>query len=144
MRESLDHDPDKVWTTEELLTIAFKRPPLFAPGAEFDYCNTNYILLGLVAEKIEGQPLANIFQICSFGLLGMKNTVLPASTSNAIPEPYSHGYLYGSSSYALVDAPYPADLQDAAKAGTLKPNDDTWQNRPPTLRPAASSLPRMT
>ena len=26
------------------------------------------------------------------------------------------------------DAPYPADLQDAAKAGTLKPNDDTWQN----------------
>ena len=58
----------------------------------------------------------------------MKNTVLPVSTSNAIPEPYSHGYLYGSSSYALVDAPYPADLQAAAKAGTLKPNDDTWQN----------------
>jgi D-alanyl-D-alanine carboxypeptidase len=85
-------------------------------------------LLGLVAEKIEGQPLASIFQIRLFGLLGMKNTVLPASTSNAIPEPYSHGYLYGSSSYALVDAPYPADLQDAAKAGTLKPNDDTWQN----------------
>jgi D-alanyl-D-alanine carboxypeptidase len=28
----------------------------------------------------------------------------------------------------LVDAPYPADFQAAAKAGTLKPNDDTWQN----------------
>ena len=28
----------------------------------------------------------------------------------------------------MVDAPYPADLQAAAKAGTLKPNDDTWQN----------------
>jgi D-alanyl-D-alanine carboxypeptidase len=27
-----------------------------------------------------------------------------------------------------VDAPYPADLQAAAKAGTLKPNDDTVQN----------------
>jgi D-alanyl-D-alanine carboxypeptidase len=36
--------------------------------------------------------------------------------------------LYGSSSYALVDAPYPADRQAAAMAGTLKPNDDTWQN----------------
>jgi len=55
----------------------------------------------------------------------MKETLLPASTSNTIPEPYSHGYLYGSSSYALVDAPYPANLQAAAKAGTLKPNDDT-------------------
>jgi D-alanyl-D-alanine carboxypeptidase len=88
-------------------------------------------LLGLVAEKIEGQPLASIFQNRLFGPLGMKNTVLPVSTSNAIPEPYSHGYLYGSSSYALVDAPYPADLQAAAKAGTLKPNDDTWQNPSP-------------
>ena len=68
------------------------------------------------------------FRIVLFGPLGMKNTLLPASTSNTIPEPYSHGYLYGSSSYALVDAPYPADLQAAAKAGTLKPNDDTWQN----------------
>ena len=58
----------------------------------------------------------------------MKHTLLPAKTSNTIPEPYSHGYLYGSSSYALVDAPYPADLQAAAKAGTLKPNDATWQN----------------
>jgi D-alanyl-D-alanine carboxypeptidase len=28
----------------------------------------------------------------------------------------------------LVDAPYHADLQAAAKAGTLKPNDDTWQH----------------
>ena len=60
------------------------------------------------------------------------------STSNAIPEPYAHGYLYGGTSYALVDAPYPDDLQAAARAGTLKPNDDTWQNPRRILRPAAS------
>jgi hypothetical protein len=29
-------------TPEELLAIAFKRPLLFAPGKEYDYCNTNY------------------------------------------------------------------------------------------------------
>ena len=128
LAESLDRNPTKAWTSEELRAIAFKHPPLFAPGAAFDYCNTNYLLLGLVAEKIAGQPLAGIFQNRLFGPIGMKNTLLPAGTSNAIPEPYSHGYLYGSSSYALVDAPYPADLQAAARAGTLKPNDDTWQN----------------
>ena len=128
LAESLDHDPSKVWTPQELLAIAFKRPPLFAPGAEFDYCNTNYVLLGLIAEKLEGAPLAKILHDRLFAPLGMKHTLLPASTSNAIPEPYAHGYLYGSSSYALVDAPYPADLQAAAKAGTLKPNDDTAQN----------------
>jgi D-alanyl-D-alanine carboxypeptidase len=131
LAESLDHDPDKVWTMEEVLDMAFKRPPHFAPGAEFEYNNTNYALLGLVAEKIQGQPLASIFQDRLFEPLGMKNTALPLSTSNSIPEPYSHGYLYGGSSYALVDAPYPDDLQAAAKAGTLKPNDDTWQNPSP-------------
>jgi D-alanyl-D-alanine carboxypeptidase len=128
LAKSLDQNPTRVWTTEELLAIAFKRPPLFAPGAEYDYCNTNYALLGLIAEKIEGAPLARVFQDRLFGPLGMKRTLLPADTSNTIPEPYSHGYLYGSSLYALVDAPYPADLRAAATARSLEPNDVTWQN----------------
>jgi D-alanyl-D-alanine carboxypeptidase len=128
LAEILDNDPTRVWTPQDLLAIAFKHPPLFAPGKQYDYCNTNYVLLGLIAEKLDGAPLAKIFQDRLFVPLGMKHTLLPASTSNSIPEPYAHGYLYGGSSYALVDAPYPADLQAAAKAGTLKPNDDTWQN----------------
>jgi D-alanyl-D-alanine carboxypeptidase len=128
LAESLDRDPTRVWAPEELLAIAFKHPPALAPGKAYEYCNTNYVLLGLIAEKIEGMPLARIFQDRLFGPLGMKATLLPASTSNAIPEPYAHGYLYSSSSYALADAPYPADLITAAKAGTLKPNDDTDQN----------------
>ncbi len=101
---------------------------MFAPGTEYDYCNTNYVLLGLIAEKLEGAKLAQIFQDRLFGPLGMTHTLLPAGTSNTIPEPYAHGYLYGSTSYALADAPYPAELIAAAKAGTLKPNDDTDQN----------------
>jgi D-alanyl-D-alanine carboxypeptidase len=128
LAQSLDRDSTRVWTAEELLALAFKHPPAFAPGTEYDYCNTNYLLLGLIAEKLEGKPLVRIFQDRLFRPLGMKATLLPASTSNAIPEPYTHGYLYGSSSYALVDAPYPADLIAAAEAGTLKPNDDTHQN----------------
>jgi D-alanyl-D-alanine carboxypeptidase len=126
--ESLDHNPTRAWTPQELLAMAFKRPTIFAPGKEYDYCNTNYVLLGLVAEKLRGAPLAKIFQDRLFEPLGMKHTLVPAETSNTLPEPYSHGYLYGSSSYALVDAPYPADLQAAAKSGTLKPNDVTEQN----------------
>ena len=61
--ESLDRDPTRVWTPQELLAIAFKRPPTFAPGKEYDYCNTNYALLGLIAEKLEGATLSNIFGI---------------------------------------------------------------------------------
>ena len=55
---SLDRDPTRVWTPDELLAIAFKHPPNFPPGTAYEYNNTNYVLLGLIAEKVDGRPLA--------------------------------------------------------------------------------------
>lgn len=110
----LDQDPTKVLTPDEVLTIAFKHPPYFPPGTAYHYSNTNYALLGLVAEEREHRkPLARILQDRLFGPLGMNDTALPASTSNTLPDPYSHGYMYGSSSFALVDQRYPPDIQAA-------------------------------
>jgi D-alanyl-D-alanine carboxypeptidase len=58
-----------------------------------------------------------------------QDTLLAASTSNTLPEPYSHGYLYGGCSFRnLTDKAYPPDLQAAVRAGTLKPDDCTSQN----------------
>jgi D-alanyl-D-alanine carboxypeptidase len=124
----MDATPAKAWTPQEVLAIAFRHPPLFAPDAEYDYSNTNYALLGLVAEKVGGQPLAQQLKDRLFGPVGLEQTLLPASDDTAIPSPYSHGYMYGGSLYALADDPYPADMQAAAKAGTLKPIDYTNQN----------------
>src|SRR5436190_13044165 len=126
---TIDTDPTKVWTPAELLAIAFAHPPNFPPGAKFEYVNTNYALLGLVAEKIDGKPLASCFQGRLFGPLGLRHTLLPASTVNTIHEPFSHGYLYGSSSVALVgEPPYSPEVQAAARAGTLLPKDYTGVN----------------
>jgi CubicO group peptidase (beta-lactamase class C family) len=135
---SLDREPTKVWTPDEVLAIAFKHPPYFQPGTAFHYDNTNYALLGLIAEKIDGKPLASCFQDRLFGPLGMNDTALPASDSNTLPEPYSHGYMYGSSSFALVDQDYPPDIQAGARSGTLKPNDYTNQN--PSYASAAGGV----
>ena len=111
----LERDPTKVWSPAEVLAIAFKHPPYFPPGTDFHYSNTNYALLGLIAEKIDGKPLASCFQDRLFGPLGLKDTLLPAITSNTLPEPYSHGYLYGGCSFSnLTDKPYPPELQAAA------------------------------
>lgn len=64
-----------------------------------------------------------------FEPLGMKNTMLPASPSNDIPKPESHGYLYGGASVALLSTPpYSAELQAAARAGKLLPKDYTNVN----------------
>lgn len=124
----MDADPGKAWTPQEVLAIAFRHPPQFAPDAAYDYSNSNYALLGLIAEKVGGQPLAKQFQDRLFGPVGLTQTSLPAADDTSIPAPYSHGYMYGGSFYALADDPYPADMQAAAQAGTLQPIDYTNQN----------------
>jgi D-alanyl-D-alanine carboxypeptidase len=57
---TIDTDPAKVWTPAELLAIAFAHPANFPPGKAYEYNNTNYALLGLVAEKVDGKPLAQV------------------------------------------------------------------------------------
>jgi CubicO group peptidase (beta-lactamase class C family) len=125
---AMDADPGRVWTPQEVLDIAFRHPPQFAPDASYEYSNTNYALLGLIAEKVGGRPLAEQFGERLFGPAGLKQTSLPAANDTSIPAPYSHGYMYGGSFYALADDPYPAEMQAAARAGTLQPIDYTNQN----------------
>ena len=125
---AMDANPGKAWTPQEVLAIAFRHPPQFAPDASYEYSNTNYALLGLIAEKVGGRPLAQQFADRLFGPVGLTQTSLPAADDTSMPAPYSHGYMYGGSFYALADDPYPADMQAAAQAGTLQPVDYTNQN----------------
>ena len=39
-------------TPRDWVAVAAKQPPLFAPGAKYNYSNTNWFLLGLVIEKV--------------------------------------------------------------------------------------------
>ena len=73
--------------------------------------------------------LAQAMQERLFGPLRLLHTVLPGSAVNSLPEPYSHGYLYGSASVAMVGTPpYSPQVQAAARAGTLLPKDYTNLN----------------
>ncbi len=126
---SMDHDPAKVWSPAELLAIAFAHPPNFPPGKAYEYSNTNYVLLGLIIEKVDAETLAKSLQDRLFGPLHLQHTELPAPAVNAIPSPYSHGYLYGSASVVMLGSPpYSPEVQAAARAGTLLPKDYTGLN----------------
>ena len=124
----LDANLAKAWTPQEVLAIAFAHPPNAPPNTAYEYNNTNYALLGLIAEKAGGRPLRDQLRDRLFGPLSLQQTSLPAVDDASIPAPYSHGYMYGGSAYAMVDDPYPADIKAAAKAGTLKPIDYTNEN----------------
>ncbi len=129
LSESADHDMTRVWTPSELLTIAFAHPPNFSPDAAYEYNNTNYVLLGLIVEKLDHKALRQAMQDRLFGPLGLQHTELPPNSVDTIPAPYSHGYLYGSASVAFVgEPPYSDAVKAAARAGTLKPTDFTMLN----------------
>jgi D-alanyl-D-alanine carboxypeptidase len=95
-QQALLADPYKVWQPEELLTIAFKHQPNFAPGTSWFYDNTNYILLGVIIEQLTHLRAEQAFQRYIFGTLGMRQSSLPPLPSTAIPHPHAQGYMYGT------------------------------------------------
>ena len=54
---ALRGEPDRTWTPAELVAYALDRPAAFAAGASFQYSDTNFILLGMVIEKVTGKTL---------------------------------------------------------------------------------------
>ncbi len=128
LNNAMDRQPAKVWTPEQLLALSFKHAPSFAPGAKFGYSNTNTVLLGLIAEKLEGKPLADIMRDRLFIPVGLKHTLFPAITATALPEPYTHGYMYGNNVMTMDHPALPDSMQAAARAGTLAPDDWTDAN----------------
>lgn len=47
--------PDRVWRPEELLAFIADAKPLFPAGGGWAYADTNYILLGMLVEKVTGR-----------------------------------------------------------------------------------------
>jgi D-alanyl-D-alanine carboxypeptidase len=126
--ETLDRDPGKAWAPRELLAIGFGHPVNFAPGAQFEYCNTNTVLLGLVVEKVTGMPAARAFQERIFTPLALTQTSLPAATDAAIADPHPRGYMFGTNVATIDSSELPPADQSAAVAGTLRPADHTDDN----------------
>jgi len=82
--------PSRQWTPRELVEVAFRHPPLFPPGSDFDYSNTNTVLLGLVVEKVSGQSLGSFIEQNILKPEGMTRTLFPAGAE--YPSPHSQGY----------------------------------------------------
>lgn len=128
MNRLLDDQPLKAWDPEDLAALGLRYPPYFAPDQGYRYSNTNTVLLGLIAEQIDGKPLETIFQDRIFAPLGLDDTLLPARGVNGLPEPHAHGYMYTDNVMTIASNAIPADLLFDAKAGTFTPKDQTNAN----------------
>jgi CubicO group peptidase (beta-lactamase class C family) len=89
---------------QELVAIATGHRPLFAPGTRFSYSNTNYILAGLVVERITGRRLADQLEQRILEPLGLDGTELPA-TQRRIAGAHARGYAPPDEGWQVTDGP---------------------------------------
>lgn len=83
-------------TPEALMAgICRQRMLNFAPGSRYLYSNTNFLLLGRVAERVAGQSLRDLLARRLFGPVGMRMTRMVERTTELVPG-LATGYLPGA------------------------------------------------
>jgi CubicO group peptidase (beta-lactamase class C family) len=87
------HGLDKPARPQDLFAACVRNNHLnFAPGSRFLYSNTNFLLLGLIIEKLAGKKLGDFLAERIFGPLGMTSTLLVHEIDTVIPG-LATGYL---------------------------------------------------
>jgi D-alanyl-D-alanine carboxypeptidase len=86
---AMNADPTQHMEPEEVVALA-SGDPHSEPGEMFYYNNTNFIILGIIAENVTGQPLDELLKTRVFDVVGMSNTGLALDAT--IPEPFARGY----------------------------------------------------
>jgi CubicO group peptidase (beta-lactamase class C family) len=60
-------------TPEQIVNTWARKPLDFEPGTQWQYSNTNFVIAGLIVEKLSAQPLFDFLQEHIFRPLGMKS-----------------------------------------------------------------------
>jgi len=76
----------------DLLDVALTRPADFAPGERWQYSNTNYLVLGLLIERVTGRTLAEQVQQRIVEPLGLRHTYLPQAGERELRGTHPIGY----------------------------------------------------
>ncbi|NQX34454.1 serine hydrolase [Herbiconiux sp. VKM Ac-2851] len=98
-------DPTMPWGMEQTLRVILRNPPSFAPGAEVQYCDSNYALLGAIAARVDGASLAEVITRRVIEPAGLFDTYYP--DDDAIRSPHPQGYVPAVTSAGAIDPTVP-------------------------------------
>lgn len=107
MLASSNRDPFRQWTDEELIALGLKGPEQFAPGSNWGYSHTNYVILARVLEKLTGKPMADVMSEYVLEPMKLQQTGSNDGTPS-IPEPALHAFTSERAEYLNVppDKPF--------------------------------------
>ncbi|MGW1537830.1 serine hydrolase domain-containing protein [Streptomyces aureus] len=83
---------NKVYTYRDLVRLSLAKPRTNAPGAAYSYSNTNFVVAGMLIEKLTGHKVATEYQQRIFTPLNLTGTFY-VHPDTAIPGRYAKGYL---------------------------------------------------
>jgi D-alanyl-D-alanine carboxypeptidase len=92
----------RYFAPEELVRTALAQPDRWEPDRRWRYSNTDYILLGLIVERVTGQRVQDALAERLFQPLGLTATDLP-TTDLRIRGPHVRGYLRMDAQSPYVD-----------------------------------------
>ncbi|MFE7120153.1 serine hydrolase domain-containing protein [Streptomyces sp. NPDC057654] len=87
----LDDEP-RYYTPRELLDRALAHKAEFDPGQKWEYSNTNYVVAGMLVEKITQHSVAEEIDRRVIRRIGLRHTYFPAPGETAIREAHPKGY----------------------------------------------------
>lgn len=96
-------DDVRYFEPRELLDLALQHRADFAPGTKWEYSNTNYVLAGLIVEKVTGRPLAKEMDRRIIKRIGLRHTYFPTPGDATIRGPHPKGYYRDSANAPLRD-----------------------------------------
>lgn len=78
-------------TAEKIMDLWARKPLDFDPGTKWQYSNTNYVIAGVIVEKVSGKPLLDFLQERMFSPLGMQR--VDNIDLHRLPETDATGYM---------------------------------------------------
>ncbi|RST18351.1 class A beta-lactamase-related serine hydrolase [Streptomyces sp. WAC05374] len=95
---------NRVFTYQELVDLSLAEPRTTEPGVAYKYSNANFVVVGMLIEKITGKPVGQEYQRRIIKPLGLRNTsyVHPDTRIKGL---HARGYLHpDEAGAALVDS----------------------------------------
>lgn len=92
-------NPTKFWTPEEVLEFICGKDAMFPVGNFIEYSNTNYLLLGMIAENVSGHSSRQLYEDLIFNPLGLDHSsfhqdgTLPDGLVRGYTDEFGNGYL---------------------------------------------------
>ena len=130
---------EKPVTPQQIVDRWAKKPLDFAPGTQWQYSNTGYVVAGMIVEKAAGKPLLAYLQDKVFKPLGMKVIDQDLAVGKGFPQGYhryalgpvrvekpaAHGWLFAAGELAMSASDL-AKWDIARLNRSVMPADD-WQ-----------------